>query len=143
MGTGGMGDHIPKHELRTPVQDMPPTGGYPELPWKSQNKSRGPSGLAIWGGMTLAMLFGFYRIGEGNLERNAAKREKREARMAMVPYLQAEDDVRYHASYLASLEEEARIMKGVKGWKVGESVYHNKDIWMPPTPVGHPRDQGF
>jgi NADH dehydrogenase (ubiquinone) 1 alpha subcomplex subunit 13 len=30
------------------------------------------------------------------------------------------------------LEEEARIMKNVPGWKVGESVY-NSGKWMPPA----------
>lgn len=30
------------------------------------------------------------------------------------------------------LEEEARIMKDVPGWKVGESVYHSGK-WMPPA----------
>lgn len=30
------------------------------------------------------------------------------------------------------LEEEARIMKDVPGWKVGESVY-NSGKWMPPA----------
>ena len=28
-------------------------------------------------------------------------------------------------------EEEAQIMKDVKGWTVGESVYHT-DRWIPP-----------
>jgi NADH dehydrogenase (ubiquinone) 1 alpha subcomplex subunit 13 len=30
------------------------------------------------------------------------------------------------------LEEEARIMKDVPGWKVGENVY-NSGKWMPPA----------
>lgn len=30
-------------------------------------------------------------------------------------------------------EEEAKIMKDVPGWKVGESVY-NTDKWVPPNP---------
>jgi len=30
------------------------------------------------------------------------------------------------------LEEEARIMKNVPGWKVGENVYHS-GRWMPPA----------
>lgn len=84
--------------------------------------------------------------------------------MAIIPYLQAEEDVRAHANYLvrkacmtvqalaqlrctripcvtsqAHLEEESRVMKGVKGWKVGESVYNNTKMWMPPTPINQPR----
>ena len=34
---------------------------------------------------------------------------------------------------LAAEEEEAQIMAGVPGWKVGESVYHT-DKWIPPHP---------
>ena len=30
------------------------------------------------------------------------------------------------------LEDEARIMKNVPGWKVGESVYHS-GRWVPPA----------
>ncbi|NXM60256.1 NDUAD dehydrogenase, partial [Leiothrix lutea] len=32
-----------------------------------------------------------------------------------------------------NLEEEAKIMRGVPGWKVGESRFHT-DRWVPPTP---------
>jgi hypothetical protein len=40
---------------------------------------------------------------------------------------------------LPSLEKEAKIMHGVQGWKVGESVYNS--TWMPPasTPYENPR----
>ena len=97
--------------------------------------------------------------------------------MSIVPYLQAEEDVRFHKHLLVrpsvaahcsrvcpfssvfvrpsvrpscralttttttqtQLEDEAKVMKGVKGWKVGESVYNTKEFWVPPTPLGHPR----
>ncbi|NXO72037.1 NDUAD dehydrogenase, partial [Phainopepla nitens] len=32
-----------------------------------------------------------------------------------------------------NLDEEAKIMQGVPGWKVGESRFHT-DRWVPPTP---------
>lgn len=137
LASGG-GKHIVSSDLEPPVQDMPPEGGYPEITYKSQNKSRGPPGWAIWAGATAMVAFGFYRIGETNIERNAWKNEKREARLAIVPYLQAEEDVRYHAHLLAKLDDEAQVMKGVKGWVVGQSVYNTKE-WIPPTPLLHPR----
>ncbi|NXD70044.1 NDUAD dehydrogenase, partial [Eolophus roseicapillus] len=31
-----------------------------------------------------------------------------------------------------NLDEEAKIMKDVPGWKVGESLFHT-DRWVPPT----------
>ncbi|KAJ8603504.1 hypothetical protein CTAYLR_005117 [Chrysophaeum taylorii] len=139
LASGKATTHIPYNELRAPVQDMPPPGGYPEVIATRGIGPRGPPGWAIWLGATFATVFGLYRVGEGNRERNAAKKMKREARMAIIPYLQAEEDVRAHALYLARLDDEARVMKGVKGWKVGESVYHNTSIWMPATPTNNPK----
>ncbi|GFY81422.1 dehydratase family [Actinidia rufa] len=46
--------------------------------------------------------------------------------------LQAEEDERFVKEWKKYLEEEARIMKDVPGWKVGESVYHSGK-WMPPA----------
>jgi hypothetical protein len=58
--------------------------------------------------------------------------------MNMVPYLQAEEDRRFCASEDAEDAEEARVMEGVKGWTVGESVY-SSGVWEPPSRTDHPR----
>ncbi|PHT85486.1 NADH dehydrogenase [ubiquinone] 1 alpha subcomplex subunit 13, partial [Capsicum annuum] len=60
------------------------------------------------------------------------KEEKYAARRAILPMLQAEEDERFVKEWKKYLEEEARIMKDVPGWKVGESVY-NSGKWMPPA----------
>ncbi|KAK3029544.1 hypothetical protein RJ639_038503, partial [Escallonia herrerae] len=60
------------------------------------------------------------------------KEEKYAARVAILPLLQAEEDERFVVEWKKYLEEEARIMKDVPGWKVGESVY-NSGRWMPPA----------
>lgn len=39
---------------------------------------------------------------------------------------------RFVTNWKKALEEEARIMKDVPGWKVGENVY-NSGKWMPPA----------
>ncbi|GKE53769.1 NADH dehydrogenase [ubiquinone] 1 alpha subcomplex subunit 13-B, partial [Tanacetum coccineum] len=84
----------------------------------------------------------------------AIKEEKYAARRAILPMLQAEEDERqvitspdllrydhfdpvtvmhgFVKEWQKYLEEEARIMKDVPGWKVGESVYHSGK-WMPPA----------
>nr|GMD85512.1 NADH dehydrogenase [ubiquinone] 1 alpha subcomplex subunit 13-B [Ipomoea batatas] len=62
----------------------------------------------------------------------AIKEEKYAARRAILPMLQAEEDERFVKEWRKYLEEEARIMKDVPGWKVGESVY-NSGRWMPPA----------
>uniref|UniRef100_A0A453IS62 NADH dehydrogenase [ubiquinone] 1 alpha subcomplex subunit 13 n=1 Tax=Aegilops tauschii subsp. strangulata TaxID=200361 RepID=A0A453IS62_AEGTS len=63
---------------------------------------------------------------------SALKEEKIAARSAILPMLQAEEDERFVKEWKKYLEEEARIMKNVPGWKVGESVY-NSGKWMPPA----------
>ncbi|URD75221.1 NADH dehydrogenase (ubiquinone) 1 alpha subcomplex [Musa troglodytarum] len=60
------------------------------------------------------------------------KEEKYAARRAILPILQAEEDERFVKEWNKYLEEEARIMKDVPGWKVGESVY-NSGKWVPPS----------
>jgi len=65
-----------------------------------------------------------------NHERSGEKLAEREARYAMAPVLQAEEDRWYVAREREILKEEARIMKDVPGWVVGESVYHGKR-WVP------------
>lgn len=146
VATRRMGGYTPSHtvsgDLKKVVQDMPPKGGYPDVVFKKATIDRGPEGWMIWAGALTLIVVGFYRVGQGNLERNAAKKEKREARMAIVPYLQAEEDARFVAAVEARGAEEAAIMKGVKDWKVGDSVYASETYWEAPTPLAHPRASG-
>jgi NADH dehydrogenase (ubiquinone) 1 alpha subcomplex subunit 13 len=141
MGGGGSPQHGVSQELRAVHQDMPPPGGYPSVLFAKAQKNRGPEGWVIWLGAMAVVAVGFYRVGQTNLERNAAKREKREARMNIVPYLQAEEDRRFCTGEAACDAEEARVMSGVKGWTVGENLYSNGS-WEPPTRTDHPRNTG-
>lgn len=54
-----------------------------------------------------------------------------EARIALMPLLQAEKDRRVLQMLRENLEEEATVMKDVPGWKVGESVFHTTR-WVTP-----------
>ena len=51
------------------LRDMPPPGGFESLKYKRNLPFRGPSGLAILGGVTAVCLYGFYRLGRGNIEK--------------------------------------------------------------------------
>lgn len=75
-------------------------------------------------------MFGMYRVGKYNRERAGEKLLMREARYSMAPILQAEADRLYMAREEEINKREAEIMKDVKGWKVGESVY-NTERWVP------------
>ena len=50
-------------------RDMPPAGGFEALRYKRNLPLRGPSGLAILGGVTALCAYGFYRVGMGNIEK--------------------------------------------------------------------------
>ncbi|KAI5931408.1 YjeF N-terminal domain-containing protein 3 [Manis javanica] len=69
-----------------------------------------------------------------NRERRRLQIEDFEARIALMPLLQAEKDRRVLQMLRENLEEEAIIMKDVPNWKVGESVPHHA--------MGDPRDGG-
>lgn len=49
-------------------QDMPPPGGYPQIPTRKDLRPRGPSGYAIWGSLFLAICFGFWNLSNTSYE---------------------------------------------------------------------------
>ena len=59
--------------------------------------------------------YGYYQVIQGNIERRQLKEERRERRAAILPFLQAEEDIRYLREYSKYLDEEKRVMKGVAG----------------------------
>ena len=93
-------------------------------------RARGPTGLQLWVISSVTIAYGFYRVGVGNKERNGEKLAEREARYAMAPLLQAEEDRWYFEREKEIMQKEAEIMKNVPGWKVGESSYYTSR-WVP------------
>lgn len=79
------------------------------------------------------MMFGYWRIFKWNRERRRLQIEEMEARIALMPLMQAEHDRMTLRKLRENLEEEAILMKDVPGWKVGESVFHT-DRWVTPLP---------
>jgi NADH dehydrogenase (ubiquinone) 1 alpha subcomplex subunit 13 len=74
--------------------------------------------------------WGFYRVGLANHERSGEFNAERDAKYAMAPVLQAEEDRWYVERERYIIAKEAEIMKNVPGWVPGESVYHGKR-WVP------------
>ncbi|KAF9925014.1 hypothetical protein FBU30_005148 [Linnemannia zychae] len=109
-----------------PQQELPRPGGFPEIRYKRYLPRVGPSGFALFTGITLMCSLGLYRTGQGNLERRELEREKIWSRIHLIPLLQAEADRDTYRRETAAVEREAEIMKDVKGWKAGESVYNSK-----------------
>ncbi|KAM9174331.1 NADH dehydrogenase [ubiquinone] 1 alpha subcomplex subunit 13 [Mergus octosetaceus] len=113
-------------------QDMAPPGGYGPVDYKRHLPRRGLSGYSLFALGVGSLLLGYYTIVKWNRERRRLQIEDLEARIALMPLLQAEADRRILRLLRENLDEEAKIMKDVPGWKVGESVFHT-DRWVPPT----------
>eukprot|EP00640_Fibrocapsa_japonica_P004799 CAMPEP_0113937174 /NCGR_PEP_ID=MMETSP1339-20121228/3860_1 /TAXON_ID=94617 /ORGANISM="Fibrocapsa japonica" /LENGTH=133 /DNA_ID=CAMNT_0000939849 /DNA_START=87 /DNA_END=485 /DNA_ORIENTATION=- /assembly_acc=CAM_ASM_000762 len=77
---------------KVPMQDIAPPGGYPNLDVRAISRTRGPSGWAMFAGMTAFIGYGFYKMGQHNIKRREVKWERKFMRMAIMPYLQAEGD---------------------------------------------------
>ncbi|KXN68003.1 GRIM-19 protein [Conidiobolus coronatus NRRL 28638] len=113
-------------------QDMPPRGGFPTIRVDRNLPKSRLTGLGIFGGVIALSIYGFHRVLEGKIERKEINREKVWARINLVPLLEAESDRDKYRRGQAALAREAEIMKGVPGWKVGQSVY-NTDKYVAPS----------
>ncbi|RIA87346.1 hypothetical protein C1645_726575 [Glomus cerebriforme] len=114
------------------IQDLPRPGGFPAVQYKRNIPRRGPSGLALFTGITAISALGFYWMTQTILESRELKREKNWSRIHLIPMLQAEFDRDTYRRAQASLQREAEIMKDVPDWKIGESVYNSKR-YVPPS----------
>ncbi|XP_023390291.1 NADH dehydrogenase [ubiquinone] 1 alpha subcomplex subunit 13 isoform X1 [Pteropus vampyrus] len=123
-------------------QDMPPPGGYGPIDYKRNLPRRGMSGYSMFAVGIGTLLFGYWSMMRWNRERSLIQVlvlgfhrrlqiEDFEARIALMPLLQAEKDRRVLRMLRENLEEEAIIMKDVPDWKVGESVFHTTR-WVTP-----------
>ncbi|CDZ98719.1 NADH:ubiquinone oxidoreductase, B16.6 subunit/cell death-regulatory protein [Phaffia rhodozyma] len=118
----------------TPIkyrQDMPPPEGFGSIKYKRSLPYKGPSGIAIFGGLGLLMGVGWYRLIGGLRERKELHRENMQSRINLLPFLLAEMDRDMYRRQQASLARERIIMKDVKGWEVGKSPYHTTR-YVPP-----------
>eukprot|EP00126_Sphaerothecum_destruens_P003047 Sdes_comp16534_c1_seq1m5848 len=113
------------------TQDLPPKNGFPDIQYKRINKRVGPSGAVLFVGCLCMMAGGMYVAGQGNLQRRKEKLEKTQARLMLVPLLQAEEDRRYLKRLKEIQEEERIIMKDVPGWDFNDKIYHT-DRFVPP-----------
>jgi len=115
------------------VQDGPPPGGFPAVKIQRSLPAGGLSSVALMSGLVLTFTYGMYQIIAANRQRRAFNREELDIRMAVLPFLTAESDVK--AAFIKSkmLENEAELMKDVPNWEAGASVY--KTRYMSPMEV--------
>ncbi len=116
-------------EMSTYKQEMPPHGGYAAF-----------NVLNIY---IIAALYACTFVGlklrERGMERREARRnENREVRLALAPFLIAEQQRMFMKHLNNNREYESELMKGGKGWEVGKwhdtAVYHNpRELWCEPN----------
>lgn len=107
-------------------QDLPPAGGFAPIKYKRNLPTKGPGGALIFGTVAAICTFGFWRVGQGNLEKRELQREKAWSRIHLVPLLLAESDRDVYRREQAALAREKEIMKDVPGWEAGAKAYHSK-----------------
>ncbi|KAL9933002.1 hypothetical protein V8E36_008257 [Tilletia maclaganii] len=112
-------------------QDLPPQGGFQPVRYKRNLPTRGPGGLAIFGGVFAICAYGFYKVGISNLEARELKREVTWARIHLVPLLLAEQDRDVFRRRVAAVQREKAVMSDVPGWEAGKSVYFTKKYTQP------------
>ncbi|KAK8807429.1 hypothetical protein WA158_004188 [Blastocystis sp. Blastoise] len=113
-----------------PIQDMPPKGGYKIWVPKRYLPQRVGGGLLL-GIIASGMAFGWYRYSLSVKAKRAMNQERFESRLAITPFLQAEEDIRFCEASDKSDAKEEKIMENVPGWVVGKSVYNTR--WMAPA----------
>ncbi|NWT63321.1 NDUAD dehydrogenase, partial [Erythrocercus mccallii] len=75
-------------------QDMAPPGGYGPIDYKRHLPRRGLSGYSLFAIGVGSLLLGYYTLVKWNRERRRLLIEELEARIALMPLLQAESDRR-------------------------------------------------
>ena len=115
------------------VQDGPPKGGYPAVNVKRNLPGGGMSTLAMATGCVLTFTYGMYQVVMANRARREHAREENDVRLALVPFLQAETDVKLAFLQAKQLENEKELMKDVPNWEAGANVY--KTRYMNPMKV--------
>ncbi|KAL9994532.1 hypothetical protein Hdeb2414_s0005g00174901 [Helianthus debilis subsp. tardiflorus] len=90
------------------LQGGPPPGGFAPVRHARRIPSKGPSAVAIFLTVFGDFSWGMYEDGKGNKICRAIKDEKYDARRAILPMLQAEEDERLVEEWKRYLEEELR-----------------------------------
>lgn len=125
------------HAVQEEILTLPPPLPSPRRGSANTTADAVPSWLIV--ALSLGVMgYGTYQVYLTNREKRALKLEKWMIRTSLVPLLQSEEDVAFLERKERRLAEEARIMKDVPGWVVGESVYHSKRFVLPPL-----NDQNF
>ncbi|CAM9284551.1 unnamed protein product [Ectocarpus sp. 6 AP-2014] len=105
------------------VQDVAPKGGFPKIQISRQLPSgRGPRGSVVLGLVTVTMAVGYYKLGQANKARRAEQHEKRLARIALMPMLQAEEDRKAVLAKRFNAQLQKGLHESLNAWKEEEEL---------------------
>ncbi|MGH0169142.1 UNVERIFIED_CONTAM: hypothetical protein FKN15_056185 [Acipenser sinensis] len=93
-------------------QDMPPPGGYGPIDYKRNLPKRGLSGFSMFGIGIGVLVFGYWRLFKWNRERRRLQIEDLEARIGLLPLLQAEHD---RSCFFFKITKRRSNAQGVRG----------------------------
>jgi NADH dehydrogenase (ubiquinone) 1 alpha subcomplex subunit 13 len=125
-GRGGGLTGPPKPPPHAAIQDGPPPGGYPPVDVRRNLPKVGPSGTTLLIGIGLITIYGFWGATKSAQRRRRLNQEKYQIRLAITPYLQAEQDRLEVKETHRRLRQEAELMKDVPEYQPGENLYKTR-----------------
>merc|ERR1712083_1197681 len=110
-------------------QAMPPTGGFGSIQY-ARNLTPGTKGWKAFGGLFALTSVSWTIYTYQRRVQLGYEAEMNDARVALEPFMFAEQDRQFLRHLWNNREEERELMKNVPGWKVGtwygEPVYHQE-----------------
>ncbi|XP_041367915.1 NADH dehydrogenase [ubiquinone] 1 alpha subcomplex subunit 13-like [Gigantopelta aegis] len=119
-------------------QEMPRSGGYQNVDWAKKIPVRKWSGYSQFGAFIAFTSVAWVAYWYDKKRMKTEELEMRDARIAIIPLLQAERDRLFLIQQRKNRDEENELMKDVPGWKTGtlwgKPVYHNiRDRYITPA----------
>ncbi|VDK24893.1 unnamed protein product [Taenia asiatica] len=119
-------------------QEMPPPGGFAAFNVFNKGVRKHLNGLYLIGALYACSFVGIKLRLWGKERKEARDNENREVRLALTPFLIAEQQRMYLKQLVKNRDYETELMKDVPGWEVGHwhntPVYHNpRDLWCEPN----------
>ena len=102
---------VPRPPVSVYKQELPPSKGYPKVAFTENLRNRGFSSAGIWLGAIACVTYGFYMVNVTNTEANYYRALKKQHEKAMIPVLQAEEDLKYIKFYKGASEETKKMIK--------------------------------
>ncbi|KAK4472064.1 hypothetical protein MN116_005437 [Schistosoma mekongi] len=121
-------------------QEMPPPGGFAPVDFSRKMPKKYLHGLVTLAALYASSYAGFKIMKYTKAETSKIYREDQECRIALTPFILAEQERLYLKQLRRNREYEENLMKDVASWKTGQwfdyPVYHNpRGLWYDPEKI--------